>query len=53
MTASGQSRHFERALATSAIHPVADISLRRDIGRFGADSVEKVGVLSRPNFLAP
>ena len=29
----GQSRHFERARATSAYHPLADISLRRSAAR--------------------
>ena len=29
MSHLGQSRHFERAQATSAYHPLADISLRR------------------------
>jgi hypothetical protein len=29
MSAPGQSRHIERAPATSAVHPIADISPRR------------------------
>ena len=37
----GRSRRFERALATSAVHPGADISLRRTNRRFGPILLQK------------